>query len=54
MAFLRKLLNRPENERPFILFPIGYATDDCEVPDLDRKPLADVMVEVTANDLEGE
>jgi iodotyrosine deiodinase len=51
MAFLRKILNRPENERPFILFPIGYAADDCEVPDLDRKPLSEVMVEATADEL---
>lgn len=48
MAFLRTLLDRPESERPFILFPVGYAADDCEVPDLTRKTLADVMVEVTS------
>jgi nitroreductase len=46
MAFLRELLGRPDNERPFILFPIGYATEDCQVPDLTRKPLSEVMVEV--------
>ena len=51
MAFLRNLLNRPENERPFILLPIGYAADECEVPDLVRKPLDEVMVEVTSDDL---
>jgi iodotyrosine deiodinase len=46
MAFLRELLGRPENERPFILFPIGYAADECRVPDLRRKTLDEVMVEV--------
>lgn len=46
MAFLTKLLGRPENERPFCMFPIGYPADDCVVPDLVRKPLDDVMVEV--------
>lgn len=51
MAFLRTLLGRPENERPFILFPIGYAKDGCEVPDLVRKPLSEVMVEVFADEL---
>jgi hypothetical protein len=51
MAFLRTLLKRPENERPFILFPIGYAADECEVPDLERKPLSEVLIEVTADDL---
>ena len=53
MAFLRTLLNRPESERPFILFPIGYAADNCRVPDLKRKPLDTVMVEVDADDLTG-
>lgn len=51
MAFLRTLLNRPESERPFILFPIGYASEGCRVPDLTRKPLNAVMVEVGAEDL---
>ena len=46
MAFLRELLDRPQNERPFILFPIGYAAQDCRVPDLTRKSLDEVMVEV--------
>jgi len=52
MAFLRDLLGRPESERPFILFPVGYAADDCRVPDLTRKPLDEVIVEVTADDLQ--
>ena len=51
MAFLTRLLNRPENERPFCMFPIGYPTDDCVVPDLERKPLEDVMIEVGAANL---
>lgn len=50
MAFLRELLGRPESERPFVLFPIGYAADGCEVPDLQRKPLDQIMVEVVADD----
>jgi len=52
MAFLRTLLGRPDSERPFILFPIGYAAQDCQVPGLERKDLGDVMVEVIAADLE--
>jgi iodotyrosine deiodinase len=50
MAFLTKVLGRPENERPFCLFPIGYPSADCHVPDLARKPLSDVMVEVRSDD----
>lgn len=44
MAFLTRVLERPENERPFVLFPVGYPADGCQVPDLVRKDLADVMV----------
>jgi iodotyrosine deiodinase len=50
MAFLTRLLGRPENERPFCMFPIGYPADDCVVPDLMRKPLDEVMVEVSGPD----
>jgi hypothetical protein len=44
MAFLTRLLERPENERPFALFPIGFPAPDCEVPALTRKQLEQVMV----------
>ncbi len=44
MKFLSRILGRPANERPFILFPIGYAADDAVVPDLRRKRLEDVAV----------
>ncbi len=43
MAFLSQLFGRPENERPFVLFPIGFPTDGCRVPVLRRKPLDDVL-----------
>ncbi len=46
MAFLTALLGRPRNERPFILFPIGYPAKDAVVPVLRRKSLAEVMVDV--------
>jgi hypothetical protein len=46
MAFLTRLLGRPENERPFAMLPIGYPADDCTVPDLIRKPLDEVIVRV--------
>ncbi len=37
MNFLSQLLKRPENEKPFLLIPVGYPADDCWVPDLQRK-----------------
>lgn len=42
MNFLTKLLNRPENERPFLLIPVGYSTEDTYVPHLKRKGLEDI------------
>jgi len=45
MAFLSKLLERPDNERPFVLFPIGYPADGSVVPRLERKALSEIMVE---------
>jgi len=44
MNFLQKTLERPENERAFLLVPVGYAADQVEVPDLDRKPLEEISV----------
>jgi iodotyrosine deiodinase len=44
MAFLSRLLDRPPNEKPFILFPIGYPAPDAEVPDLRRKSLDEISV----------
>jgi nitroreductase len=46
MRFLGEILGRPDNERPFILIPIGYPADDAEVPALERKPLDEIMVRV--------
>ena len=44
MNFLATLLNRPANERPFLLIPVGYPAPDARVPVLTRKPLADIAV----------
>lgn len=42
MNFLTRLLNRPANERPFLLLPVGYPAPEVKVPDLARKQLAEV------------
>lgn len=44
MAFLSTLLDRPANERPFVLFPIGYPAEETVVPRLQRKALEDIAV----------
>lgn len=43
MAFLTEILQRPSSERPYILFPVGYPAPECEVPDLERKPLHEAL-----------
>ncbi len=43
MNFLTKILNRPENERPFLLIPVGYADEEAYVPKLKRKKLEEVV-----------
>ena len=43
MNFLTKLLNRPENEKPFLLIPVGYPVADTPVPDLIRKKEIEVI-----------
>jgi iodotyrosine deiodinase len=44
MNFLQDILQRPENERPFLLLPVGYPADGVEVPDLLRKLEGDVLI----------
>lgn len=42
MTFLRELCGRPANEKPLVVIPVGYPADDCRVPDLTRKSLAEI------------
>jgi len=46
MAFLTRTLGRPENERPFAMFPVGRPLPGVRVPDLERKSLDEVRVVV--------
>ena len=43
MNFISKALKRPENERPFLLIPVGYPADSAEVPALTRKAKEEVI-----------
>ncbi len=42
MAFLRGLLERPTNEKPFLLIPVGHPAPEAMVPDLMRARLEDI------------
>ena len=46
MNFLAKILGRPKNERAFMLLPVGYPAPGSRVPDLARKPLDEILIEV--------
>jgi nitroreductase len=46
MEFLRTLLQRPTNEKAFVILPVGYPAEDCQVPRLRRKGLAEVLTEI--------
>lgn len=44
MGFLSEVLGRPSHERPFLLIPVGYPAEGCEVPAIERKRLEQIMV----------
>jgi iodotyrosine deiodinase len=44
MNFISKILSRPENEKPFLLIPVGYPAHECWVPDIKRKELEAICV----------
>lgn len=43
MNFLQKILERPENERPYLLLPVGYPSEDAQVPNFGRKSAEEVI-----------
>jgi nitroreductase len=43
MGFLQKILNRPDNERPYLLIPVGYPKEGVTVPNIKRKELAEIV-----------
>jgi nitroreductase len=44
MLFLSEVLERPPNERAYVVLPVGYPADDAVVPDVARKPLSEILV----------
>lgn len=43
MRFLEQILERPTNERAFLVLPVGYVADEVYVPDIERKELETIM-----------
>lgn len=46
MGFLGDILGRPENERAYVLLPVGYPAPDCSVPELKKKSLDEIRVRI--------
>ena len=44
MGFLNKILDRPRNERPFLLLVVGYPAGEAMVPDISKKSLEEIAV----------
>ncbi len=46
MGFLAEILERPDHERPFLIVPVGYPSENCLVPSaaLQRKSLTETMI----------
>ena len=42
MNFLGEILNRPKNEKAFLLIPVGYPAKNAEVPDISKKPFGEI------------
>lgn len=43
MRFLSEILKRPKNEKPYVLIPVGYPAAEARVPDISKKPLAEIL-----------
>ena len=47
MKFLNQILDRPTNERPYLLLVVGFPAKDCLVPKLTKKDLTQVSTFIT-------
>jgi iodotyrosine deiodinase len=44
MGFLREALDRPANERPYVVVPVGYPASGARVPAVPKKALTEILV----------
>lgn len=42
MSFLNSILNRPKNEKPFLILAVGYKNDSYELPLIERKEFEEI------------
>ena len=46
MNFLGEILERPANEKAYLLIPVGYPDDDAKVPEITKKPFDEISTKV--------
>ena len=46
MNFLGKILNRPENEKAYLLIPVGYPSENAKVPNIKKKPFSEISKKI--------
>jgi iodotyrosine deiodinase len=44
MGFLSQVLERPANEKPYLLLPVGFPAEHADVPDIAKKPLSETTL----------
>lgn len=44
MKFLNSILNRPKNERAYLILVAGFPEPDCEVPVITKRPFDEVVI----------
>jgi nitroreductase len=42
MGFLNEILDRPKNERPYLILVVGYPSAEARVPEITKKPLEEI------------
>lgn len=46
MKFLNKILQRPSNERPYVVLVAGHPADNCQVPAITKRDFSDVVIKL--------
>lgn len=46
MNFLGQILNRPENEKAYLLIPVGYPSEKAKVPNIKKKPFSEISKKI--------
>ena len=46
MNFLGQILNRPENEKAYLLIPVGYPSEKAKVPNIKKKSFSEISKKI--------